>query len=107
MGTTFPPRNCSGCIAVGGRSNCSSNNSNSFCCSCDYAAAIRTRCARRCERPSWSGALQEEEGQALLRSVAVMPEPSQQSLVQAYLPRLVQWEAEDQTEETVGKSAQE
>lgn len=28
--------------------------------------------------------LQEEEGQALLRSVAAMPEPSQQSLVQVY-----------------------
>lgn len=51
--------------------------------------------------------LQEEEGQALLRSVALMPQQGQQSLVQAYLPRLVQWEAEDKTEETVGKSPQE
>ena len=51
--------------------------------------------------------LQEEEGQALLRSVAVMPEQGQGSLVQAYLPLLEQWEAEDKTEETVGKSAEE
>lgn len=51
--------------------------------------------------------LQEEEGQALLRSVAVMPQQGQQSLVQAYLPLLEQWEAGDKTEETVGKSAQE
>jgi hypothetical protein len=51
--------------------------------------------------------LQEEEGQALLRSVVVMAEPSQQSLVQVYLPLLEQWEAEDNTEETVGKSAAE
>jgi Transposase DDE domain len=51
--------------------------------------------------------LQEEEGQALLRSVALIPEQGQQSLLQAYLPLLEQWEAEDKTEETVGKSPQE
>lgn len=51
--------------------------------------------------------LQEEEGQALLRSMAELAEPCQQSLVQAYLPLLEQWEAEDTPEETVGKSAQE
>lgn len=51
--------------------------------------------------------LQEEEGQALLRSVAVMPEQGQQSLVQAYLPLLEQWEAGDNTEEVVGERAEE
>jgi hypothetical protein len=51
--------------------------------------------------------LQEEEGQALLRSVALVPEQGQESLVQAYLPLLEQWEAGDNTEEAVGESAQE
>jgi hypothetical protein len=51
--------------------------------------------------------LQEEEGQSLLRSVVELAEPCQQSLVQAYLPLLEQWEAEDTPEETVEKSAQE
>jgi len=51
--------------------------------------------------------LQEEEGQALLRSVAVMPEQGQQSLVQAYLPLLEQWEAGDNTEEVGGERAEE
>jgi hypothetical protein len=52
-------------------------------------------------------ALQEEEGQALLRSLATLPAQGQQSLVQAYLPLLEQWEAEDTPQETVGKSAEE
>ncbi len=51
--------------------------------------------------------LQEEEGQALLRGLSVLPEQGRQSLVQAYLPLLEQWEAEDTTEETVDKSTQE
>jgi hypothetical protein len=43
-------------------------------------------------------ALQEEEGQALLRTLVTTAEPGQQSLVQAYLPLLEQWEAEDPIE---------
>ncbi len=43
--------------------------------------------------------LQEEEGQVLLRSRAAMPEPCQHSLVQAYLPLLEQWEAEENAPE--------
>ena len=51
--------------------------------------------------------LQEEEGQALLRTLMNTAEPGQQSLVQAYVPLLEEWEAEDTTEETVGKNAEE
>jgi hypothetical protein len=43
-------------------------------------------------------ALQEQEAQALLRSLVNMPEPDQQSLVQAYLPLVVQWEGEEMPE---------
>jgi hypothetical protein len=43
--------------------------------------------------------LQEEEGQALLRSLTAMAQPGEQSLVQAYLPLLEQWQAEEQVEE--------
>ncbi len=45
-------------------------------------------------------ALQEEEGQALLRTLVTMPENGQEGLVQAYLPLLEHWEAEERTEET-------
>ena len=51
--------------------------------------------------------LQEEEGQALLQSMAVMPQQGEESLVQAYLPLLEQWEAGDKTEEAVEASAEE
>ncbi len=50
--------------------------------------------------------LQEEEGQALLRSVALMPEQGQESLVQAYLPLLEQWEARENAQEA-GESTEE
>lgn len=43
--------------------------------------------------------LQEKEAQALLRSLVNMPEPGQQSLVQAYLPLVEQWEGEEMPEE--------
>lgn len=49
-------------------------------------------------------ALQEEEGQALLRTLMTMPEPGQQSLVQAYLPLLEQWEVEEFAEEAGDES---
>jgi hypothetical protein len=45
-------------------------------------------------------ALQEKEGQALLRTLVTMPENGQEGLVQAYLPLLEHWEAEESTEET-------
>ena len=44
-------------------------------------------------------ALQEEEGQALLRTLAVLPAQGQESLVQAYLPLLEQWQAGESGEE--------
>lgn len=40
-------------------------------------------------------ALQEKEGQALLRSLTTTSEKGQQSLLQVYLPLLEQWEAEE------------
>lgn len=43
--------------------------------------------------------LQEEEGQALLRQLSSGREAGQESLVQAYLPLLEQWEAGEITEE--------
>ena len=52
-------------------------------------------------------ARQEAEGQALLRTLMTTAEPGQQSLVQAYLPLLEEWEAEDTPEEMVGKNAAE
>ena len=39
-------------------------------------------------------ALQEEEGQALVRTLVCIPEQGQQDLVQAYLPLLEHWERE-------------
>src|SRR6266704_280257 len=62
MRATFPPRNCSGCIAAVGRSNCSSNSSNSFCCWCGCAAAIRKPSARRCWRGWWPGRCKKKRG---------------------------------------------
>jgi Transposase DDE domain len=48
--------------------------------------------------------LQEEEGQALLRSLTAMAQPGEQSLVQAYLPLLEQWQAEEQWHEAGAES---
>ena len=44
-------------------------------------------------------ALQEEEGQALLRTLVALPAQGQESLVQAYLPLLEQWQAGESGEE--------
>ncbi len=54
------------------------------------------RAALLSARLSW--VLQEEEGQALLRSLLPPSEPGQQGLVQAYLPLVEQWETEEQEE---------
>jgi len=51
--------------------------------------------------------LQEEEGQALLRSMTAMAQPGEQSLVEAYLPLLEQWQAEEQAHEGGKESRQE
>jgi virulence-associated protein VagC len=54
---------------------------------------------------AWS--LQEEEGQALLRSMSELSQPGEPSLVQAYLPLLEQWEAEEQLQEAGKESIHE
>ncbi len=43
--------------------------------------------------------LQEKEGQALLQNLVTMPEQGQQSLLQAYVPLVEQWEVEEITQE--------
>ncbi len=48
--------------------------------------------------------LQEEEAQALLRSVSAMAQPAEPSLVEAYLPLLEQWQAQEQMEEAGAES---
>src|SRR6266702_4298142 len=51
--------------------------------------------------------LHVEEGQALLRSMTAMAQPGEQSLVEAYLPLLEQWQAEEQAHEGGKESRQE
>jgi hypothetical protein len=51
--------------------------------------------------------LQEEEGQALLRNLTEMTQPAEPSLVDAYLPLLEQWLAEEQVAEQRAESTDE
>jgi hypothetical protein len=55
------------------------------------------RAALLSARLSW--VLQEEEGQALLRSLLPPSEPGQQGLVQACLPLVEPWETDEQEEQ--------
>ncbi len=95
MHTTFPLRNCSGCIGNRWQIELLIKQMKQFLLLVRLRSRhpATVRATLLAALVAW--ALQEEEGQALLRTLVTTAEPGQQSLVQAYLPLLEQWEAED------------